>query len=128
MSEELRDQDRDIEEGLNLKYPIENFRMLYPEFEIVDSATQKIRTAVVADSYFWNMYNKGFCSQATDSSEFWYYAAQVYPQSFNGNYPLTSEHIQKTLPELDCIILLSTDGTLDRFPWGFDHLMAEAIK
>lgn len=128
LSEVLRDQDRDIEEGLNLKYPIEKFPMPYPKFAIIDSAKQKIRTAVVADSYFWNMYNKGFCTQATDSSEFWYYAAQVYPQSFNGNYPLTAEHIKETLPKLDCIILLSTDGTLDRFPWGIDDLMEEALK
>lgn len=30
LSEVLRDQDRDIEEGLNLKYPIEKFPMPYP--------------------------------------------------------------------------------------------------
>lgn len=127
ITEELRDQDRDIEEGLNLKFPIDNHPMPYPDYQIIDSAKKKIRTAVVADSYFWNMYNKGFCSQATDSSEFWYYAAQVYPQSFAGDYPLTAEHIRMTLDELDCIILLSTDGTLDRFPWGWDALMEEAL-
>jgi len=127
IDELYRDQDRDIEEGLNLLRPIENFPMAYPEFEINVEGKTKLKSAVVADSYFWNMYNHGFSSRAFDEGEFWYYANQVYPQSFDGNYPLTSEHISNSLDDLDVIILLATDGTLDRFPWGFEELMEEEV-
>ena len=128
VDELYRDQDRDIEEGLNLLRPIDNYIMAYPDLDIKEAGKSKIKSAVVADSYFWNMFNYGFSSRAFEEGEFWYYANQVYPQSFEGNYPLTSVHIKKSLDDLDVIILLATDGTLDRFPWGFDELMESAMS
>lgn len=125
---ELQDQDRDIEESLNLLWPIPNIPMQYPELKIRDSGSYRPRGAIIADSYFWNMFNKGFCSQLMDSGEFWYYADQVYPQSFESPLQLSVEHIRNSLKRSDFLILLSTDGTLDRFPWGADAKLLEATS
>lgn len=111
--------DSDVEDGLNLMQSLPHFKMMYPNYHFEDSAKEKIRTAVIADSYFWGLFDIGLSTIACDSGEFWYYFKQVYPQYFSTQLTVEQMDLKKAIESKDIIAILQTDATLDRFGFGF---------
>ncbi len=111
--------DADVEDGLNIIQTLPHFNMAYPNYQFIDSISDKIRTAVIADSYYWGLFDIGLSTIACDSGEFWYYFKQVYPQNFESGLMIKDLDLQKALESKDHIVLLQTDATLKRFGFGF---------
>jgi hypothetical protein len=120
--------DDDIEKGLNLIVDLPNDVMTHPKIEIIDSTKSKLKVAVISDSYFWSIYDAGFCSRATDEGQFWYYNKQVYPQYFSTGTMVHDLDLKKALSENDVIIILQTDATLPRFGFGFIKQALSALE
>ncbi|MCB9240771.1 MAG: hypothetical protein H6608_06560 [Flavobacteriales bacterium] len=122
-TKESRGSDADVEDGMNLMHKLDHFPMVYPSYEIDTAETKPLKTCVIADSYFWGLFDKGFSTRASDSGEFWYYFNDIYPAHFESNKSVQNVDLQKELKKFDVVILLATDGTLDRFAWGFlEHM------
>jgi hypothetical protein len=110
--------DADVEDGLNIIQGLSHFDMVYPTHKFIDG-DRKIKSAVIADSYYWGLFDLGLSTVACDSGEFWYYFKQVYPQHFSNQLMVDDLDLKKSLESKDAIILLQTDATLSRFGFGF---------
>lgn len=111
--------DADVEDGLNIYTQLPHFEMTYPLYDMQHKGRYKPKTAVIADSYYWGLFDIGLSTIACDSGEFWYYFKQVYPQSFENNYLLENVDLKPAIESKDRIVILQTDATLDRFGFGF---------
>ena len=123
LSRNYKEPDTDIEEGMNLLFPIDNFPMPYADFRVVEQGKTKPRIMVVADSFFWQLFELGIMKTVFNDGEFWYYNSQILQPSRWDQGPLDVmlvEDHRKKLLEKDVVILLATDANLPDFPWGWD--------
>lgn len=111
--------DYDVGQSLNLIYPLKTFEMGYPKFHFENHETEKIKTIVIGDSYYWGMFHDGISSKAFNNGKFWYYYKQVYPDFFKNNLLVEDIDVKRELEKQDLIILLSTDANLYKFAFGF---------
>jgi hypothetical protein len=117
-TKETKGSDADVEDGLNIFQTLPHFDMAYPTHRYTKEEG-KINTAVIADSYYWGLYNLGLSNVGGDNGEFWYYFKAVYPQYFTNELTVDHFDLQQAIQSKDIIALLQTDATLDRFGFGF---------
>ena len=117
--DELSISDKDIERGLNLMYKIPNHEMAYIYAVFENEDKEKPRIMVVADSYFWGIYTRSVISRVFDQGEFWYYNRQVYPKREESSSMVKDLDLREEINNKDIIVILSTDGNLPRFPFGW---------
>ncbi|MBO6516340.1 MAG: hypothetical protein JJ975_07295 [Bacteroidia bacterium] len=115
---ETQGSDADVEDGMNLMYPLNRFPMMYPKYDWVTDSSNRLKTAVIADSYYWGLFDIGLSSSGSEG-EFWYYFKQVYPQYFEDGLMVDDLDLKAAIESKDVIVLLQTDATLDRFGFGF---------
>ena len=122
VSSENKERDYDIGEGLNLIFQTSTYPMAYPTFEVIKPSRNKHKTMVIADSYYWGMFNSGFSTNVFNKGRFWFYNQEVYPDHYEKPTLVSSLDFKKEIAENDVIVLLSTDAYLFRFPFGFSEL------
>ena len=114
------DTDDDIEKGMNLLYDIPDLKMAYAITNFVkDSTKTEPKVLVIADSFYWGMYNMGMSREAFNKSEFWFYHNQRFSHNLLEIEEVSELDYQKALEENDVIILMTTEANLKYFPWGF---------
>ena len=118
MKENLFGVDTDIEEGMNLLFPISNFAMPYPVINIVEENKVKPKTIVIADSFYWQLHNAGYSKSVFDA-EFWFYFNKIYPPRNPINTSVKDLNLLNEVYQSDLIILLCTEPFLKRKFWGF---------
>ncbi len=117
-------QDADIEKGLNLFFPLKTPIMQYPEVHFeTNPVLTKPKVITIADSYFWQLFNKGISTKVFDDGAFWYYYKQVYPNSLNGDLFIEDIAVRQELFKADLVILMCTETNLYKFPFGFENSM-----
>ena len=110
--------DYDIAEGMNLLSTLSGNKMGYPNIRFVkDSAASKLKTIVIADSYYWGMYNANFAS-ILGHSQFWYYNRQVFPDSYTAPVYVKDKNISEEIANTDLFLIICTEGNLQDFGWG----------
>lgn len=113
---DIKKGDYDIGHSLNLLYQLPSPKMAYPKFRwSPDSTATKPKVLVIGDSFYWGLYNMGLPTNSFDTGGFWYYFRQAYPE----NKPVKQMNIKEKILEQDIIILLGTEATFDRYPYGF---------
>jgi hypothetical protein len=118
--------DYDIGDGMNLLFDLDTYPMAYPQYkysELVDNSSPKV--LVVADSYYWGMFNKGMSRDCFGDGQFWYYSKQIYPDSYEA--PVKTDEVDaiKLMEDHDVVVIISTDANLYKFPFGFTELLCE---
>jgi len=73
---------------------------------------------VIADSYYWGMFNFGI-SNAFTNSHFWYYNQQIYPDSYHAPLETSQVSLQEEIDRHDLFIVMATEATLPDLGWGF---------
>ena len=119
---DLRETDGDIEEGMNLLFPLDHLQMAYPHTHWEkDPIAIQPPLLTISDSYFWNMTNTGISTECFQWGSFWFYFKEMYPETWNaGKSVFIDDRDLKTEIEKNKIIMLmSTDANLFRFPYGF---------
>ena len=111
--------DRDISQSMNLLFPPKTFDMAYPVVKYEsDSGKVKPSLIMIADSFYWCIYNLGWGNLFSDN-QFWYY----YKEIRKANVPdvLTPEQINlsEEIMNNDVFIILGTDANLPNLGWGF---------
>lgn len=114
-----KDGDYDIGEGMNLIWQTPTFPMTYPKHHFEGLEKNKNSGLVVADSYYWGMFNFGFSDNIFKNGQFWFYNEAVYPDSFTNPVFASDLDIRKEVEKNDYIILMSTDANLYKFAFGF---------
>jgi hypothetical protein len=125
---DLRDSDKDIEGGMNLFFGIKNFPMAYPAFRYNEQGKTKPKVMVVADSYYWGMFGKGLSDRVFNQGQFWFYNYEVYPDNYVKPTTVNQIDVAKIVQSQDVVILMATEATLNKFPWGFTENAIKAIK
>jgi len=119
-TDKLRFSDYDIAEGMNLLFQMQSEPMCYPKHSWQQgSYFVHPRTIVVADSFYWEMFNTGIGSGSFSLGGFWYYNQSVYPDSFSTTTEVKGLDIKKKIEENDVFIIISTEANLFKFDFGF---------
>jgi len=125
-----RFRDNDIGQGMNLIFPHSAQEMAYPITQIVvpDGATP-ITASVVADSYFWELYNEGLIGRIFSNGQFWYYNRRIHsPDPGWYTSDVNTLDIRHETEKNDVIFILQTEATLYRFAFGYLDNLIEAYK
>ena len=125
----MRDEDDDIERGMNLLFDIEDLAMGYPDFHIEtieDSNWAKVLT--IGDSFYWGMFNWGCSRDVFNEGKFWYYNKGIYPDSYNQPKNVQDVDVKSEVEKNDVIVLMFTDANLDEFAFGFIDTLYEAYS
>lgn len=117
--EQPKNEDKDIEYGINLLFKLKSFDLANPIVKSEDTLGKaKKSVLVIGDSFYWNIYNLGF-SNCFKSSSFWYYNKAVYPDSYKNRVMVEDLNFEKELKKHDIIIILATESNIKSLGWGF---------
>nr|MDA3821335.1 hypothetical protein [Bacteroidales bacterium] len=119
-SRRYRSSDKDIEEGMNIVFRLNHDKMAYPKVSFVDKDVDKLKGVVIADSFYWGIHNIGFSSRIFDQGEYWYYNKQIIANHISPPIELDSIDRMERLRDVDVIIMMATESTLPKFPFGFE--------
>lgn len=117
---EFRFSDNDIGDGLNLLYELPTNEMCYPHYTYLkDSSSVQPKTIVIADSFYWSMFNASMSRDILGLGSFWYYNKQLYPESYDSPLYVDDIDVKEKILESDVIMIMATETNLDNLGWGF---------
>lgn len=126
--ENSKDEDYDIADGMNLIFKLKSFKMGYPQLIFEDNPTKvKPNLLVVADSYYWGIFNFGF-SKLFNKSHFWYYNKEIHSETLENPISPKDVDLKKEIDEHDVIIIMSTQATMPELGWGFIERLYKYYK
>lgn len=112
------DLDFDLEPPMNLLRPLKHETLGFPILQMLPAENQPT-ARIIADSYVWSLWDKGFLHQWFHAPEFWYYNNTVYPNIWApGAVNVTEEQHLHTFDNKDIILLMTTTANLKDFGWG----------
>ncbi len=114
-------RDNDIGESMNLLFPHSTFPMAYPRLSLSnENADLNVKAMVVADSYYWELYNEGLSRDVFDMGQFWYYSKEIYSQEPGWTIlPVEETDIRYQVEQNDIVFILQTEATINWFAFGF---------
>lgn len=119
LSRQYRSSDRDIEDGMNILFRVNYDKLAYPEISYAEGVADSVKSIVVADSFYWGLHNLGISNRAFHKGEFWYYYNSIMANHLDEATSVGEIDVLPSLIESDVIILMATEATMDRFPFGF---------
>lgn len=118
--------DNDVEKALNLLFPLPSPVFGYPEYEF-DTLHREPgpNVLVVADSYYFNIFNTRIPYHLFNNEAFWYFNALVYPDYYYEQKRVTDIDVKQEVERQDFIFLMVTERFMHRFDWRFiDNLFS----
>lgn len=121
VSTEPQYRDNDIGEGMNLMFVHSTLPMAYPKLSIDREGVEiPVKAMIVADSYYWELYNMGLSREIFNNGQFWYYNKKIYSQEPGwATKPVNETNIRREVEKNDIVFILQTEATLYRFAFGF---------
>jgi len=117
---EMRGQDQDIEDGMNLMFDIPDNEMAYPEISVSKlKNNNEPKLLTIGDSYYWGILKLANSKGVLNKSSFWFYNKQVFPHPDSIDLRVEDIDIQAEIERSDAILLLATDANLYKFAFGF---------
>jgi len=117
---EMRGQDQDIEDGMNLMFDISDNEMAYPEISVLKlKNNNEPKLLTIGDSYYWGILKLANSKGGLNKSSFWFYNKQVFPHPDSIDLRVEDINIQSEIERNDVILLLATDANLYKFAFGF---------
>lgn len=116
-----KDVDFDIELTLNLLFQLPHETMAYPEI-IIESTDLKVKpnVLVIADSYYWSIYNSKVPESVFKTHQFWYYNSTIYPDIW-GEKAVFVDHSKdkENIEKQDVILIMVTEMNMNKSFFGF---------
>ncbi len=121
-----KEADNDGEKGMNLLTNFSTETLAYPSIEFEKKDAEKVKSLVIADSFYWMLYGKGFSAEVFDDGQFWFYNEQIYQPSIGFNKDVEdlkfkTDEVEKN----DIVVLLQTEASLFRLGFGFIEAVYE---
>jgi hypothetical protein len=111
-------EDCDISKSMNLLFQPRTFDMAYPEIKLeFNPKKTKPSLLVIADSFYWGIYNMGWSNLFTND-RFWFYNKEIYPK-YDDVSSTEDVNLKDEIMKNDIFIILSTDANLPNLGWGF---------
>jgi hypothetical protein len=112
--------DDDIGRGMNLMFGIPDLKLAYPKFHPNRKPKKNDpKVLVIADSFYWPLFNSNTSNFLFNGGEFWYYNEQIYPASYTKETLVKNQSLDQKLKENKVVFLLITDANLHKFSFGF---------
>jgi hypothetical protein len=112
--------DNDVEKPMNLLFSLPSAPLAYPVFEFDTGCTiEKPMVLVIADSYYWNIFNTRIPANVFANEAFWYFNAKVFPDSYYKPLFVKDLNLKKEIEKQDLIFLMVTERFMYKFDWGF---------
>jgi hypothetical protein len=120
LSDSLAASDYDGALAMNLLWRLPHQKMPYPVFSF-HHHEERDRPMVLAvgDSYYWNFYNTRIPKNLFANQAFWYFNAQVYPETYDHETWTRELDLKKEIEKQDIIILGVTGRFLYKVDWNF---------
>jgi hypothetical protein len=112
-------EDYDAGDLLNLIYKIPSYPMAYPYFHFNQEGKTKVKSLVIADSYYGKLWDVGLSKIPFDDADFWHYNKDVYSNHKNTPTNTTDLNLKDEIEKNKTIILLCTDGNYHQLGFGF---------
>ncbi len=115
-----RGSDRDVEDAINLIFPLKEKRMAYPLLEVdTTGAKKQLNVLAIGDSFYWVIYSMGY-SSVFENHNFWFYYNEVFPKTAEGKVLDAKKlNLREEIESRDVIILYVNDAKLKEFAWDF---------
>ena len=125
-SDEPKRGDDDIGSGMNLLLGVPELTLAYPEFHPNRKPKKNDpKVLVIADSFYWALFNSNVSNFLFNGGEFWYYNEQIYPASYTKETLVRNQPLDQKLKENKVVFLLITDANLHKFSFGFLQMAAK---
>jgi hypothetical protein len=120
ISSKPRDTDDDVIRTMNLLFSLKEVDLAYPVFSF-DTVSPKYRpmVLVVADSYYWNIFNTRIPKHLFANEAFWYFNSLVYPDNYYKPVHTRDLDIRQEVEKQEVIFLMITERFLHKFDWTF---------
>lgn len=121
LSDTARNPDADFEGPMNLFFKLNQPKYMYPKLEMIPSGqnVHRPKVIVIGDSYFSQIREFKCLSQVfSGDSKFWYYFTTSYLFPDKTGMPVNNADVIKDLNSAEYVLLVGSNGTLDRFPYG----------
>jgi len=128
-SNNLKETDYDIAEGMNLLFQMKAEEMCYAKYKWkVEEGSIRPKVIVIADSFYWGIFNLGIATNSFSLGGFYFYNQQIYPDSFEKPISVSDIDLNERINQNDVIILMTTESNLPKFSWGFVEGALEAMS
>lgn len=119
LSDRTNDLDFDLEPPMNLLRPLQHEKIAFPILQM-RPAQQRPSALIIADSYAWSLWDKGFLHHWFQDPEYWYYNRTVYPDIWEPHAIYANkENLTQKYHSKKIILLMTTTANLKDFGWGF---------
>ena len=116
--------DYDIAGGMNILFKLKSFDMAYQRVQFQsDSGKIKPSVLVVADSFYWDMFELGIAKSFTNS-HYWYYNYNIYPE----NIIITQVNLKDEIAKHEVIIIMSAEANFKSLGWKFIEKVYDCYK
>jgi len=123
-SDDLRDTDGDLASILNLACKPHHPRMAYPVYHFDSHDTlRKPRVLAISDSFYFNLMSAGIPQAAFANEAFWYYNANIYPDTWSAPRDTGSVNIREEVESMDLVLIMVTERFYHRFDWDFTDVL-----
>jgi len=112
--------DNDILQTMNLLCEPSDLPLFYPEIEIVKNPNQKrtIKPIVIADSYFYGLFEMGLINDIMTQGEYWFYFNRIENRRKDKKTKPQELNLREEVDKKDLIILYATDMNLKYLGFG----------
>jgi hypothetical protein len=121
LSDSLQKIDWDIEELMNLVFPIKHEKMPYPKYKYNETNKTKPSVIAIGDSYWWCLVGDDIPEHLFARDEYWFYNKNIYINNEKQANDVVNINFQETIMKQNVILLLATEATLHMFPYGFSE-------
>jgi hypothetical protein len=120
ISNKAKVNDADLENVLNLLFPMSNEPLAYPKYSY-ESYEDKdsLKTMVISDSFYWGLFNSGYSKNVLAGGRFWYYFMQIYPNDTGKEILSWQLDLKDYISKNDAVVIICTEGNLSKFSFGF---------
>lgn len=122
-NDSVSDIDADIEDGMNLLFPIAKPRYRYPLVKYDDYGSSRPKVMVVGDSFYRNLFFRGISEKLFDSPGFGYYFKEIHSPFIGGVNDINAIDVRGLLDKYEVIMLMVSEATLLNFPYDFDKIV-----
>lgn len=120
ISKRPRKTDDDVAKTMNLLIPPISEKLAYPilDFDTTGKSDEPM-VLVVADSYYWNIFNTRIPRHLFANETFWYFNALVYPDYYYQPVRTGDLDLRSEVEKQDVIFLMVTERFVHKFDWTF---------
>ncbi len=122
----MKKYEHDLENVLNLSYPLKNDDLYYYNLKFNTEGKTKPKVLTVGDSFFWPVLNQMIPKNCFENVAYWFYNDKVFPESFTNETKTDQVNLDSLFNGLDYIIIYSSATLM--FNYDYDGFIGDMMN